>query len=272
MIVIKKFFQLCSIYTKARRTNWGEEVRMGKRKRQQKSKGNGAPHLVGCHSCSSKLSPHQVPTKETKQVKHPYSLHTQLMRQLVLSSKEYLRSHHAVLEFTKCWAFISPYVKASSFRHSVSSGEWKQLQILTEIVYSSFEGKMINLGRGKKPNTLQSGSLCPFREEKDLLWTELQSKICRGKAGGLLSAHSKSEPSAPPMLQSSIPPLLLTCLSPPWAARHQAKSNYSKTNSSKTKQPCSSLPSPWLSSFCSLYSHTTSKREQLGGTTGRQRQ
>lgn len=106
MTVIKKFFQLCSIYTKARRTNWGEEVRMGVRKRQQKSKGNRVPHLVGCHGCSSKLSPHQVPTKEIKQVKHPYTPHTWLKRQLILSTKAYLRSHRAVLEFTKrCFFF-----------------------------------------------------------------------------------------------------------------------------------------------------------------------
>jgi len=96
---------------------------------------------------------------------------------------------------------------------------------------------MINLGRKKKKGRKKkhykvAHSAC---SGKNLLWIELQSIIWRGEAGGLLSAHAKSEPSAPPTLQSSIPHLLLTCLSPPRRARHQAKSNYFKPSSSKIK-------------------------------------
>lgn len=53
----EKFCQLYSIYTKAWLTNGSEEVRVGIRKRQQKSKRYGIPDPVECHHSTAVTSP-----------------------------------------------------------------------------------------------------------------------------------------------------------------------------------------------------------------------
>lgn len=81
MRAVKTFFWLCSIYTKACLTNGSEEVRMGVRKRQQKSQGYGIPNLVECHSSIAVTSPR---TYERNKV----GKKSLLTRQLNLPSKQ----------------------------------------------------------------------------------------------------------------------------------------------------------------------------------------